>query len=597
MREIQLHQELRRNQLRDKHGPIFEEFDSVHRDLEALAHEFRLLTDQSVALDANFSKFGYSAHLRTTDPTDSSASSISDGASRHGSRDWDAERQALEPFKFWRRPVVRQYFHKGLLWRSSRSGEVASFELFIDLVYVGVIDHVGEKAVLLTTGKSLVEYLIQFSIGWKIWSDLTMVINWFEVNDVLQRIGVLFILVCLVGFTTNLEYGFETTYTSMIAFFLAQRLFLAVYCLWVAYLVPTVSGTMVYNALVAVIASAFWIGSIHVEYPNQLALVFIAIVIDLFGSVLVIYFVELMRKSKNRAMVWTTKHFDFLPAINIEHRVERTNAFVALVFGYSVLTLFFQSHAEMGINAYFGKAILALIQAFAFNWIYFEIDQFNVHVHAIRRSRISATIWISAHLPFIMGYVLAAASLTRLVLAHDFAHADPEHDLGHAYAEESEAELSDGMRWYYCGGLGVALIGMAVISLCHVHKKLATRQLRKRTRLAFRVCIAIVIICLPLAHSLTSLHLISITTCLTILVLGTDIYGNMCRHERFFRGGFCEASKKASKYSADIKIHREKRKELDAAMKKGEKVGLEHVVTEGGHEKEPATKEWTGGHY
>ena len=41
--------------------------------------------------------------------------------------------------KFWTKPIVRQYFHKGLLWRASSNHEVASYELFVDLLYVGII--------------------------------------------------------------------------------------------------------------------------------------------------------------------------------------------------------------------------------------------------------------------------------------------------------------------------------------------------------------------------------------------------------------------------------------------------------------------------
>ena len=83
-----------------------------------------------------------------------------------------------------------------------------------------------------------------------------MLINWFEVDDVFQRICVLFYVVCLLGFTTNLEYAFKSTYTSMIAFYLTQRLFSAGYYLWVAYLVPTVAGTMICNALVVALSAA-----------------------------------------------------------------------------------------------------------------------------------------------------------------------------------------------------------------------------------------------------------------------------------------------------------------------------------------------------
>jgi hypothetical protein len=40
----------------------------------------------------------------------------------------------------------------------------------------------------------------------------------------------------------------------------------------------------------------------------------------------------------------------------------------AQVFGYSILTILFQSRASFGINAFFGKGVLGLIQAFIFNW-------------------------------------------------------------------------------------------------------------------------------------------------------------------------------------------------------------------------------------
>ena len=154
------------------------------------------------------------------------------------------------------------------------------------------------------------------------------------------------------------------------------------------------------------------------------------------------------------------KYFDFFPAINIEHKTERTNAFVTLVFGYSVVALLFQNKAAFGINAFFGKAVLGLIQAFAFNWIYFEIDAYNVHTHAIRRHYASTWVWLTAHLPFIMSYVLAGAALSRLVLATDCRNANVE-DLTETYAVKSEHEISSGLRWYYCGGLAVALLCMS----------------------------------------------------------------------------------------------------------------------------------------
>lgn len=128
--------------MREQHGDIYDQFEHVKGELDLLSDELHQLTEHGVSLDANFSKFGYSAHLRTKDDSEETGTSDHDESSikRHQDR-------SAEALKFWKRPVIRQYFHKGLLWRSAKSGEVASFELFVDLLYVGIIGIIGDKAV------------------------------------------------------------------------------------------------------------------------------------------------------------------------------------------------------------------------------------------------------------------------------------------------------------------------------------------------------------------------------------------------------------------------------------------------------------------
>jgi len=87
-----------------------------------------------------------------------------------------------------------------------------------------------------------------------------------------------------------------------------------------------------------------------------------------------------------RVSEWVDRVYEFYPAVNIEHKVERTNAFVTLVFGYSVVAIIYQSSADFGLNAFYGKAALGLVQAFCFNWIYFELDGADLFAHAIRRN-------------------------------------------------------------------------------------------------------------------------------------------------------------------------------------------------------------------
>lgn len=73
---------------------------------------------------------------------------------------------------------------------------------------------------------------------------------------------------------------------------------------------------------------------------------------------------------------------------------------------------------------------------------------------------ISATVWINIHLPFIMSYVLAGASLSKLVLAHDHHDNDLE-TLGELYLNRSEDHILNALRWFYCLGLGIALLCMS----------------------------------------------------------------------------------------------------------------------------------------
>jgi hypothetical protein len=147
--------------------------------------------------------------------------------------------------------------------------------------------------------------------------------------SIFQRICVIFYLICLFGFTTNIFYAFDSTYTSCIAFYITQRLFAATWFAAVAVILRQVRGAMMMTAIINVVTAAVWIASIHVAWPGQLAPIAVAIVIDLFGNVLLIGTMKAAAKKKLPQVI--ARAFEFFPAINIEHRVERNNAFVSLV--------------------------------------------------------------------------------------------------------------------------------------------------------------------------------------------------------------------------------------------------------------------------
>jgi low temperature requirement protein LtrA len=388
----QYHSE-RHQQLKDEHGDLATEFERVIRELDALSSELHMVSSHAVQLDANFSKYGYSAHLRTKDSSPSSSVSLNSDNELFDKDAWAAERKLGSTMRFYQKPIVRQYFHKGLLWRAREAQEVASYELFIDLFYVGIIAITGDAAAEHPTGESLLHFSIVFIMGWKFWSDIGLLISWFDSDDILRRFSVLFILTCLLGFTTNIADAFKHTYTPLVAFYLAARLFTGSSLLWYAYDIPMVRSAMLGHGILNIVPAAFWIGSIYVEEPAKQGLIWPALVLDTFGySLMIVVQRPESWFPSQKAIAWVKKRFEFFPGANIEHRIERTGAFVTLVFGSCVLGLLYQSSKEFGINAFFGKAVLGLIQAFTFNWLYFEIDSFNLHTHAIRRSVVSGKV-------------------------------------------------------------------------------------------------------------------------------------------------------------------------------------------------------------
>jgi low temperature requirement protein LtrA len=194
--------------------------------------------------------------------------------------------------------------------------------------------------------------------------------------------------------------AFNDTYSMLVAFYLVARLFMGAYYAMIARILPMIKAMMIAHVILTLIPGALWIASIHINMPYRLGTIWVAIFIELCGAMFVVLFIRGAKAISKGLEEWVNRVFEFYPAVNIEHKVERTNAFVTLVFGYSVVAIIYQNAASFGLNAFFGKAILGLVQAFIFNWIYFELDGAEIYAHAIRRnvssgkSASNVNIWI-----------------------------------------------------------------------------------------------------------------------------------------------------------------------------------------------------------
>jgi hypothetical protein len=145
------HHESRREGFRERFGADYEEWERVAGELDSVTEQLEHIADHAHQLGHNFSKFGYSAQLRTyggdkdtrsRSGVNSSAVSLSEESTIGEEKDAWEERRGMSTMKLFRRPVIKQYFHKGLLWRASEETTVMSFELFFDLLY-------GKRAIVL----------------------------------------------------------------------------------------------------------------------------------------------------------------------------------------------------------------------------------------------------------------------------------------------------------------------------------------------------------------------------------------------------------------------------------------------------------------
>lgn len=217
LRESQRHHEARRDELRALHGSdVLEEWETVGRQLDGVTAQLERLVDHSAALHENFTKFGYDARLRTYGEEDderaapttprptrsalaSSGASLAETPSLAAASEVDWNDRSGDAIQLVKVPVIKQYFHRGLLWRSSRDSEVMPFELFFDLLFVGIIAVNGDHASEDPTAKELLRFVITFCMSWKIWADVTQQIECFETGDVLSQVGLLFLFTCLLG--------------------------------------------------------------------------------------------------------------------------------------------------------------------------------------------------------------------------------------------------------------------------------------------------------------------------------------------------------------------------------------------------------------
>ncbi|KAF7292874.1 hypothetical protein MIND_01186400 [Mycena indigotica] len=526
--------------------------------------------------------------------------------------------------QFLQRPTLHQWMQKGKLYREAKALQSSRFELFFDLLFVGLAHQLSEAAAEEPTGLGFAIYVLTFAPAFSVWGDIRDMANQFANDDVTQRAYIIWTMLLLVGYANNassihfrveeglgnaegeVDLAFAANLNSLkwaIGFFAVAKLSRAAVLLIYSAFLPLSRRPLIAAAFNPLLMALILFIGIFTPLRATITLAAVGIFADFtvrfFGIVLYKTFevlgkrYERIRKEKLglsesspdpdsgtaafedpvlldvfRTMNNSTTAVDEqppmsmgdikmcrelaarealrIPAINIEHQIERLGAFVTVVLGEMVMSVFFSSSGHVGLNMESGRAMLSLMLAFNLNWLYFDSALTKHFVHAIRRHWISGYFFTFLHLPLCMSLLLASAAVSTLIKSN---HIDSEH--------------GGGLKWFFGAGLGVSMCTMATIGT--LHRNLDEQELNRarpqdedpptqrrwkhtpprnipRTTISrklvilFRYLAGIAMCLLPLADHLSSMQFLCIYVGITALLIVEETIARVEKREKELDG-------------------------------------------------------------
>lgn len=428
----------------------------------------------------------------------------------------------------FKRPVVRQWLYKGNLYRETDERIPSRFELFFDLMFVGIAHILADGAAEEASGFNVLKFILEFFPAWIVWMDVRTFLNVSGTDDIKERLGLLGVMILLTGFSANAaaiqiasfsdednandrcrveeecrkhaqyhdhitgDYWFDGDYTrylhAAIGFYLVLRLFRIFLRLYYGFILPKFRPAMWANAFVCLLISGLYLPIMWINDAVAVTgLMFAGMCAELFDSFIVLVILWIF----NSVAFRKGGEALFIPAISQEHAIERTIQFVLVVVGEMIINSTYVARLNdhetlVGVNPMFGRSALAIGCSFMLIWLYYDADSSRTYQHALRRNWLTSHAFSLIHFPLSASLILAGASLAKLIKDED--------------GEESASYL-----WYWSGSCFVALLCIATIGILHRNlDKHGSTRLPRSVRLFVRLVVAIIILFVPMMHTNTT---------------------------------------------------------------------------------------------
>ncbi|KAJ6481683.1 hypothetical protein C8R45DRAFT_1002690 [Mycena sanguinolenta] len=557
----------------------------------------------------NFASYGHSDEIIFVQPEDEDQSLIyrlSKGLGPRASVCRVMVRYNLD--QFFQRPRLHQWLSGGKIYREARELQSSRFELFFDLLFVGMVHQISDAAADQPTVIGFVRYILTFMPAYSIWSDVRDFANHYGSDMTDQRVYILWMMLLLVGYSNNataIEFGddleagliTEDSFTAMrwtLGFFCVAKISRVFLQLVYGLFLPLSRKPLLVSTLNAIPTAILFFVGIFTSLHVTIALVVVGIALDHFLRVVGVLFYKTMqilgrkyerkRRENSRhnscagslgdepktpgiersmsderghrtvnssttavneeppveAIRMLCQHTAAkeeyrIPAVNIEHHVERLGAFVTVVLGEMVVNVFLKSSSPVGLNMASGRSILCLMIAFNLNWMYFGSQACRHFIHAIRRHWFSGFLFTTLHLPLCMSLLLASSAIPHLVTSTSI-----------------DSELGGGLKWFFGAGLGASVWTMATIGLLHknlddeeglTERTTVRRTISRRVVLGIRYAAGLAMTLMPIADDLSSIQFLAVYVGITAFLIMEEIIARIERREQDLDAEIEEAEK------------------------------------------------------
>ncbi|KAL6939147.1 hypothetical protein ACO0RG_002974 [Hanseniaspora osmophila] len=363
------------------------------------------------------------------------------------------------------KPYALNYYHNGVLYRTRGERGSSVFELFFDLLYVGIIANLAESCIEHSDGKSLAKYVLLFFPCWQIWGDMRCFMDYYYNNDIIQKTYVVWIMSLLVTYANNAQTTDEND----------KQLFGLVVACYMLARFSFATIVLLYNLLYIKEHRRQMVGYCIFVYCSVIMAGFVILPKAMYKKIIILcclYFWDIVSYAISFSP-WFKRFIrsEFHTALNIEHEIKRHSAFVTIALGEFLYVIVAHSPATSGLNERTARAICSLIIAYCLSWFYFMGEGSKKAVHAIRRHAMFSVCWIQLHFPLIISLVIAADAAGELTRSgYDFPMNHAETVVKRATSEGPSLELPRDnyirdVEIFFGAGIFVALVAMTGIAL------------------------------------------------------------------------------------------------------------------------------------